>query len=89
MAELEGHDVFRTLDLPRVRQNIETIRMHKGTPVPAIVEAIAECAAKTDGAGIRTDALLRNLIGFVNHAKPRQARQPTADHEFQPAMVLK
>jgi hypothetical protein len=79
--ELAGHEVFRSLDLRRVRASIESIRISKGTPVPGIVDAIGECARKHDGAGLRSDALLRALIGFVTHASIRPRGPQSAPQE--------
>lgn len=74
-AELERHQVFAALDSRVVAGTIEGLRMAKGTPMQVVVDAIAECAAKSDGVGMKPHVLLSRLVGFVRTAltKPRRA----------------
>ena len=83
LAELRKHSVYSGLDLPAVTGSILSIQIGGKKP-EWLVAAIADCALKSSGAGLRPDALLGRLIGFCKHAGPQRGSEPPPPDFIEP-----
>lgn len=77
LAELERHPGLGSVATADLATAIEGRRIASGRPLPHVLAAIGDCAAKAVE-GTQAQALRSMLVGFTDRAGPRAPRAPVA-----------
>jgi hypothetical protein len=91
-TELSKHDCFRVL--PQVAAaTIDGIRVSMLLPMDLVLQNIRECAEKSEGIGLTSEAMLAKVIAFVKQRPKRcggqrEPIQPSTGRIFKPSEIL-
>jgi hypothetical protein len=68
--QMRQHAVYRPLDAHRLAPMLAMRAVQHQKRLAWVLEAIDDCAIKSEGLGLRPEALQSKLVGFIRNAKP-------------------